>query len=59
MEEQSPTQQPPVCDQCGCFEAVQMGDRWLCVDCYSVAGACCALKPQSPEASRKDAKAER
>lgn len=30
------------CDQCGCFDAVQAGDRWLCPDCYAACGSCCA-----------------
>jgi len=30
-----------VCDTCGCFDAVQIGDRWLCVDCYEGCGSCC------------------
>lgn len=29
------------CDTCGCFGAVQIGDRWLCVDCYEGCGSCC------------------
>jgi hypothetical protein len=57
MEIPPPVLEARVCDQCGCFDSVQVGDRWLCVDCYSVAGACCALKSGNPEASSKDAPA--
>ncbi len=30
-----------VCDVCGRFGAVRIGDRALCVDCYQECGSCC------------------
>lgn len=29
------------CELCGRFDAVQIGDRFLCVDCYEGCGSCC------------------
>jgi len=29
------------CDRCGGFQAVDLGDRRLCEDCYGVSGSCC------------------
>lgn len=29
------------CDQCGGFEAFDLGDRRLCEDCYRTCGSCC------------------
>jgi hypothetical protein len=29
------------CEMCGRFDAVQIGDRFLCVDCYEGCGSCC------------------
>ncbi|MGN6644336.1 MAG: hypothetical protein ACTHKU_15195 [Verrucomicrobiota bacterium] len=31
------------CELCGCFDAVEIGDRRLCVDCYGNCGACCQV----------------
>jgi hypothetical protein len=33
------------CDQCGRFEAVETGYRWLCQDCIAASGACCSGDP--------------
>jgi hypothetical protein len=30
------------CDACGHADAVQIGDRVLCQDCYQGCGSCCA-----------------
>lgn len=30
-----------VCDVCGRFGAVELGDRKLCPDCYESYGSCC------------------
>lgn len=30
-----------VCEVCGKFDAIQIGDRVLCTDCYQNAGSCC------------------
>lgn len=32
----------PCCEACGRPEALQMGHRWLCAECISVAGSCCS-----------------
>ncbi|HLP75981.1 MAG TPA: hypothetical protein VK327_03620 [Candidatus Paceibacterota bacterium] len=29
------------CELCGRFDAVQVADRFLCIDCYEGCGACC------------------
>ena len=36
-----PSEPRVVCEACGCSNAVQVGDRWLCPDCVSIAGSCC------------------
>ncbi|HEU5070366.1 MAG TPA: hypothetical protein VFV96_08130 [Verrucomicrobiae bacterium] len=41
-----------VCDQCGRFGALRVNERWLCEDCYSVCGSCCAEFEGKP---KKDA----
>ncbi len=35
---------PTACDQCGQPDAGPVADRWLCLDCYSAFGACCAAE---------------
>jgi hypothetical protein len=30
-----------VCEECGATGAVNVGDRWLCENCYVQAGSCC------------------
>jgi hypothetical protein len=37
-----------VCEICGKFDAVRIGDRTLCLDCYHGCGSCC------PEFGRDD-----
>lgn len=37
-----------VCEMCGRYDAVRIGDRQLCVDCYEGCGSCC------PEFSKDD-----
>jgi hypothetical protein len=54
MDSESQLKETPPCEHCGKFDAVQLGDRWLCVDCYAVAGACCALKSQTASISPSD-----
>lgn len=41
------------CDECGSFDAVAIGDRWLCERCYSEKGSCC------PEFGKDDLWADR
>ena len=31
-----------VCDVCGRVDAVEIGDRVLCSDCYQGCGSCCS-----------------
>lgn len=40
------------CESCGRHDAVQIGDCWLCVNCYAESGSCCPefgkeVKPSS------------
>lgn len=30
-----------VCEECGKFGAYQIGDHFLCMDCYQGKGSCC------------------
>jgi len=30
------------CERCGKPDAVKFGDEWICVDCYTECGSCCA-----------------
>lgn len=30
------------CEECGKGDAIRFGDRVLCIECYSLSGACCA-----------------
>ena len=41
------------CAECGRADAVKVGERWLCVECYSAAGSCCAgeFAPESENES--------
>lgn len=41
MTETPPTP-APICQSCGAPEALQCGDHWLCLDCYSQSGSCCS-----------------
>lgn len=41
MANLSPSDEKPVCDVCGAFEAREFGGRHLCDDCYAGAGSCC------------------
>lgn len=33
---------PTACEHCGRSDAGPVADQWLCLDCYSASGACCA-----------------
>jgi len=33
------------CDECGNFEAMEIGGKLLCADCLSVSGSSCAGSP--------------
>lgn len=33
--------QPIPCEKCGRYDAVEIGEHHLCVDCYEEAGSCC------------------
>ena len=54
MNEPVHSKETPACEHCGCFDVVQLGDRWLCVDCYAIAGACCVLKSSGASKSPSD-----
>ncbi len=41
QKQAEPNPQEHPCEMCGRFDAVQIGDRWLCVDCYEGCGSCC------------------
>ena len=30
-----------ICERCGCYGAVVVGEHRLCLDCYSGCGSCC------------------
>lgn len=31
-----------VCEVCGKFDAHQLGEQFLCADCYQASGSCCS-----------------
>lgn len=47
-----PAEQSLVCEECGRSDAVRVGDRVLCADCFSLHGSCC------PELGKDDLWAE-
>ena len=49
MEALVPGKTAPVCEECGSYDAVAVGDRWLCVDCYAIAGSSCAPGPEESD----------
>jgi hypothetical protein len=30
------------CEICGCFDAIEIGERHLCEQCYGGCGSCCS-----------------
>jgi hypothetical protein len=42
-----------VCDVCGRFGAIELGERQLCLDCYEGCGSCCC-----PEFGREEAETQ-
>jgi hypothetical protein len=37
-----PETPPAACEMCGRPDALLVGGRWICDDCYQIAGSCCA-----------------
>src|SRR5690606_35922072 len=42
MEETTRTEIDTRCSRCGAPTAAQLGDVWICEDCYAVASSCCS-----------------
>jgi len=42
MSEQPQVEEGLVCDQCGRFDAIEVGEFKLCPDCHANSGAGCA-----------------
>ncbi len=42
MEEVPQKEDDSRCSRCGAPTDMQLGDVWICEDCYSVASSCCA-----------------
>jgi hypothetical protein len=42
----APVVQDKCCEKCGRFDAIEMGDKFLCEDCITLAGCACAEKEE-------------
>jgi len=36
------TKETTACERCGCFEVMEIADKFLCADCVALAGCGCA-----------------
>jgi len=48
MSEQPKPAENLACEQCGRFDAIEVGDHKLCPDCHAVSGSCCAGDDDDP-----------